>query len=238
MIHRPRAVWFSVIVVLVAIVPSCGRVSVNQKTNNPIASCGSELDELKSAECISLRLDIDRLESAESSGAIAGIVTATNSCDTSVALLASPIDTRVRADDAWEGSLGSVYATLSVYQKRTTSGGLDDRGAVVRKLPAFVIVPANGRREWRIEGASPRLAGLQNGAAQLIELCTFAAPVTGPVSSSTNVFDINRSIEMHEHDVKGTCAVTLRKTAVSVCTPSSAVQVSRPEAVSRFTYLE
>lgn len=200
------------------------------RASNPIASCESTREERPDTQCISLRLLDARVESGANSGKITGTVMAVSSCDSAVALLASPIDTRASASDAWEGALGSVYARLSVYDRRVATGGLEDRGVVVHALPEFLIVPARSSVNFRLEGESARLAGIAEGKRRFVELCTFATPVKGPVPPSAAAFDVGKSIEVHERGAGRECAVTLRRSAVFVCTPSFSIGVSNATA--------
>jgi hypothetical protein len=196
-----------------------------QRNNNPIASCGTSRDERPDTQCISLRLLDARVDSGAKSGSITGTAVAINSCDSAVALLASPIDTRTSATDAWEESLGNVYARLSVYDGRTATGGLEDRGIVVHALPEFVIVPARHSESFRLEGASARLAGIADGATRFVEFCTFTARVKERVPPSATAFNIDKSIHAHERGAATGCAVTLRRSASLVCSPSFSIRV-------------
>lgn len=192
---------------------------------NPIASCGSVADGKESTQCLSLRLAVKRLESSATSGRITATVIAENSCGYPVAVLASPIDTRTFASDAWEQSLGSAYARLAVYERRTVTGGLDDIGFVVQALPQFVVVPARTTRTYELTGESPELAGLDRGTTRFVEFCTFAAPSGAAVEQSATRFSIDRTIEAHERGTNRECAVTLRRSAALTCTPPVAVVV-------------
>lgn len=194
--------------------------------DNPIASCRTARDERPGTQCISLRLVDARVQSGANSGSIGGTVGAINSCDDAVPLLASPIDTRTSATDAWEESLGSVYARLSVYDRRLATGGLEDRGIVVHGLPELVIVPAKSSENSQLQGESARLAGVADGASRFVEFCTFAAPMKERVPPSATAFDIDKSIQVCERDAVGGCAVTLRRSAGLVCTPSFSIRVS------------
>jgi hypothetical protein len=218
------------IVASVVVCVACGGTEAgvkDQRDNNPIASCGTTRDERPDTQCISLRLLDASIESGANSGSITGTVVAINSCEEAVALLASPIDTRTSATDAWEESLGSVYARLSVYDRRTATGGLEDRGIVVHALPEFLIVPLRSSESFRLKGESAALAGIGGGVRRFVEFCTFAARVKERVPPSATAFDIGKSIQVHERGASSGCAVTLRQSASLVCTPSSfSVRVS------------
>jgi hypothetical protein len=207
---------------------ACGNGSHrdDRQFGNPIASCGTLAEERGNTECISIRLAVGHLEGGRNSGRISGSLVAVNTCGSAVALLASPIDVRATASDAWEESLTSVYARLSIYERRTTGRGLEDRGFVVHALPQFVILPAHSTRSFRLEGDSARLTKLESGAVRLVEFCTFAAPVNADVLPTATFFNVGRSIEMHAQGAKSQCPVTLRRSAALVCTPPVGASVS------------
>src|SRR5690349_6009568 len=88
-------------------------VPTSDDDRNPIAACSgpsfqeNHAEEHRPPGCISMNIAMLSAELTTDTTYVDGQLVVTNNCDTSMAMLASPIDTRVTVTDAWEESLTS-----------------------------------------------------------------------------------------------------------------------------------
>jgi hypothetical protein len=143
-----------------------------------------------------------------------------NRCDTAIAMLSAPIDTRQLTVAAWEESLSSVYARFDVFETVPGTEPLDDRGVPVHGLPSFVVVPAGTENTFPIRGHSTRLAGLSSRKHYFARFCTFVAPTNRETRSSSTEVSLDQSIEVFERAASKPCAARRRLSTSLVCTPS------------------
>jgi hypothetical protein len=192
-----------------------------EASTNPIAICeGKDTGVAMNASCLSLRLSSIDAEGDKEHARVDGALVVRNRCDTAIAVLSAPTDTRQPTVAAWEESLSSTYARFDVFETVPGTEPLDDRGVPVHSLPSFVVVPSGTEKTFPIRGGSARLAGLSSRKHYFARFCTFVAPTNRETQSSSVEVSIDQSIEVFESAASKPCAARRRLSTTLVCTPS------------------
>lgn len=140
------------------------------QAEHPIVTTDSHLSTTSNRidfTCVTLTLDVQELSRARG---LTGRLSAENSCDFGVALLLSPVETRVRGPNdkrfVNEHMIHAAYARLYVISSRTDF--LDafsemDGGLIVHGLPDYVVIPAHSTCEIVVHGENAKLSQMQDG---------------------------------------------------------------------------
>lgn len=124
-----------------------------------------------------------------------------NRCAYAVAVLTSPIQTRIHPQDAfhWEG-MADPYARLHLYPRAAGRPRmLGDAGAQVHGLPEFVVIGANSTTKHALIGdASPKLDAGEYGAF----FQSWAARTTLPPQAGVNI-DLSKTVAVHNQKNSG-----------------------------------
>jgi hypothetical protein len=187
---------------------------------------GNAFDGGPAQGCVSIELNLSDMGSDR---VLDGAALVKNRCNSPVAILTAPIETRVRLRAAHRFPLEemrhAVYAKLYVFS--AAAGPRDmfigDGGERVLGHPDFRLLPARSEQRIRVTGTNPQLASLPRGQYGAL-LITYGAPAKA-TAARTGAFRVECSVEEHNSRQRALRQVYLSRDASPIASLSAAFEV-------------